>query len=34
VTGHIVVYKDTISVVTFPILEGQSITVGAHEVMV
>lgn len=32
VTGQIVVYKETTSVVTFPV--GQSVTVGAHDVTV
>ena len=34
VTGHTVVYKETSSVVTCPILPGQSVTVGAQEVIV
>ena len=32
VTGHIIVYSDTSSVVTWPL--GQSVTSGAHEVTV
>lgn len=34
VTGHTVVYKSTVCVVTDPILPGQSVTVGAHDVIV
>jgi hypothetical protein len=34
VTGQMVVYKEMMSVVTWPILAGQSVTVAAHEVMV
>lgn len=34
VTGHTVVYANTTSVVTCPILAGQSVTVAAHEVIV
>jgi hypothetical protein len=34
VTGQIVVYREMISVVTEPILAGQSVTVAAQEVMV
>lgn len=34
VTGHIVVYDEIVSVVTDPILAGQSVTVAAQEVTV
>ena len=34
VTGQIVVYREMISVVTEPILAGQSVTVAAQEVIV
>lgn len=34
VTGQIVVYSSIVSVVTFPILAGQFVTVAAHEVIV
>jgi hypothetical protein len=34
VTGQTVVYKAIVSVVTLPILAGQSVTVGAQDVMV
>jgi hypothetical protein len=34
VTGHTVVEMAMVSVVTWPILPGQSVTVGAHDVMV
>jgi hypothetical protein len=34
VTGQMVVYKEMTSVVTLPILAGQSVTVAAHEVTV
>jgi len=33
-TGQMVVYSSMVSVVTWPILAGQSVTVAAHEVMV
>lgn len=34
VTGHIVVYKTRVSVITEPIFAGQFVTVAAQEVMV
>lgn len=34
VTGQYVVYNAIVSVVTFPMLAGQSVTFGAHEVIV
>lgn len=34
VTGHTVVYKAIVSVVTLPILAGQLVTVGAQDVIV
>jgi len=33
-TGRLVAYSEMISVVTFPILPGQSVTVGAQDVIV
>ena len=33
-TGQMVVYSEIISVVSFPILPGQSVTVGAQDVIV
>lgn len=33
-TGQTVVYEDSVTVVSLPILAGQSVTSGAHEVIV